>query len=348
MRKDFSNNCRTLASNDTNFEVTLCQSQSHCGQGYFLVERIDKAQCADSMRTEVSWNSRVDSLVHTYDEFGALIESNHTAVRAPVHSQLLPQDFSIDVCSTFCKPFTSESVSLMDLPLCSRIMPQQGVYLRIDETNPTKREKYKQENMGFKYIWEPLGCRFDQRFEQFDNTTCLSARPYSVSLQGDSHLRALWYALDARLTGSTASSGSILRLDEHQHSRYLDATRLSNKLDVQDDGTTVAESSGSTNSLRVQYVSRAHLDNLVDSANHVFAYDEEWGGTLAEMEQDGNDAIVLASGHWLARGFWAGGHFTLERFEDMVEYAMGRLMLMDTRRNTARGKDPWHLVWFGE
>ncbi|KAJ3383613.1 hypothetical protein HDU84_003472, partial [Entophlyctis sp. JEL0112] len=235
----------------------------------------------------------------------------------------------------------------MDLPLCSRIMPQQGVYLRIDETNPTKREKYKQENMGFKYIWEPLGCRFDQRFEQFDNTTCLSARPYSVSLQGDSHLRALWYALDARLTGSTASSGSILRLDEHQHSRYLDATRLSNKLDVQDDGTTVAESSGSTNSLRVQYVSRAHLDNLVDSANHVFAYDEEWGGTLAEMEQDGNDAIVLASGHWLARGFWAGGHFTLERFEDMVEYAMGRLMLMDTRRNTARGKDPWHLVWFG-
>ncbi|KAJ3225567.1 hypothetical protein HDU81_007785 [Chytriomyces hyalinus] len=54
--KDFSLNCRVISPQVKGFEIKLCESMRECGQGYFLLKRLDKAQCTNAMARRISWD----------------------------------------------------------------------------------------------------------------------------------------------------------------------------------------------------------------------------------------------------------------------------------------------------
>ncbi|KAI8827451.1 hypothetical protein BJ741DRAFT_714371 [Chytriomyces cf. hyalinus JEL632] len=59
--KDFSRNCRVVAAKVGGFEVKLCESMRECGQGYFLLKRLDKAHCDKAMARSISWDYEFDA-----------------------------------------------------------------------------------------------------------------------------------------------------------------------------------------------------------------------------------------------------------------------------------------------
>ncbi|KAJ3200095.1 hypothetical protein HDU82_009188 [Entophlyctis luteolus] len=407
MSKDFAGDCdmRQVESQDRNFKVTLCASRTLCGQGYFLVERVDKKTCDAAISSKVySPNTAANDyfknhlgpdafhlifdgperaaptmwhhlgncvyklpyrlvntghyslhLVHTYEKFAAVDEANHVNYPTPVFSPLL-NNFELSVCP-HCVKFTSASVWKMhqDLPLCSRTAPQQGVFLRMaEEGQRTRREKYKFENYGHPYIWEPLGCRFDQLFELGDNSTCISQRDYTVAMQGDSHTRVLWFLTDLRLKGSKEPLEKNLK-HHYIRSKYYDLNAMepnvTNYIDLNEDGVYLGveedDSRLPMSGVDLEYCSRTHMNDWIESSKYVMQWDESTSETVGEREQDKNDAIVLSVGQWPASGIWAGGHYTLEHYEDMVEYGMHRLELSNHRRVSMKEKKPWDVIWFG-
>ncbi|KAI8620459.1 hypothetical protein BC830DRAFT_1099302 [Chytriomyces sp. MP71] len=58
--KDFSSSCK-LVKQLPNFEVTLCQSMRECGQGYFLIKRLDLAKCNAFMARSIAWEPKFDA-----------------------------------------------------------------------------------------------------------------------------------------------------------------------------------------------------------------------------------------------------------------------------------------------
>ncbi|KAI8836089.1 hypothetical protein BJ741DRAFT_198564 [Chytriomyces cf. hyalinus JEL632] len=54
--KDFSLNCRVISPQVYGFEIKLCQSMRECGQGYFLLKRLNKAQCTKALARSISWD----------------------------------------------------------------------------------------------------------------------------------------------------------------------------------------------------------------------------------------------------------------------------------------------------
>ncbi|TPX78526.1 hypothetical protein CcCBS67573_g00230 [Chytriomyces confervae] len=59
--KDFSRNCRVVAAKVGGFEIKLCESMRECGQGYFLIKRLDKAHCDKAMARSISWDYEFDA-----------------------------------------------------------------------------------------------------------------------------------------------------------------------------------------------------------------------------------------------------------------------------------------------
>ncbi|ORY49803.1 hypothetical protein BCR33DRAFT_847081 [Rhizoclosmatium globosum] len=62
--KDFSDNCRDVPvapSYESMFSVNLCESKTHCGQGYFLIERKDLYECYEEFNQLLSHNEQLDA-----------------------------------------------------------------------------------------------------------------------------------------------------------------------------------------------------------------------------------------------------------------------------------------------
>ncbi|KAJ3066900.1 hypothetical protein HDU99_003700, partial [Rhizoclosmatium hyalinum] len=141
------------------------------------------------------------NLVHTFDSFEALVEVGDPDLRV-VYDKILV-DYKMDVCDASCQSFTAKRIESMrpTLPLCSRTEPQQGVYLRMNFE--TDRETRKFDFHKYFYIAEPLGCKYDQRFELEDFATLGKChnKNNSILLHGDSHLRVSTQTIDARLAG---------------------------------------------------------------------------------------------------------------------------------------------------
>ncbi|KAJ3211861.1 hypothetical protein HDU82_004675 [Entophlyctis luteolus] len=405
MAKDFVGDCemRSVESMNQNFKITLCASKTLCGQGYFLVERINKTVCDAALAGAKMYSPNAAAneffkhnigpdafhlifdgperaaptmwhhlgncvyklpyrlvntgqyslhLVHTYEQFAAVDEANHISYPTPVFLPLLTS-FELNVCP-HCTRFTSAAVWKMhkSLPLCSRTEPQQGVYLRMaQEGLRTSREQYKFQNYGHPYIWEPLGCRFDQLFELGDNTTCLSTSNYTVSMEGDSHSRVLWLLTDLRLRGSKQALEQNIKY-HYLRSKYFDSTKMksgeSNSVEMSEDGMASADDHRlQLPHLDFEYATRTHLNDWVDSGKYVTEGDGDLLESQAERDKDKNDAIVLSAGHWPASGVWAGGHFNIPQYESFVEYAMQRVEWSNHRRASLKKKDRWDIIWFG-
>ncbi|KAI9337814.1 hypothetical protein BDR26DRAFT_863600 [Obelidium mucronatum] len=400
--KQFATNCRDVALTKEYkpvFSVSLCESESHCGQGYFVVTRKDLHSCKKAFDQVLSNNEQLDSflktrigpdafhmifdgperaspsmwhqispcvyklpyrltnpgtyklqLIHSHTDFAAVDEVTNKWPQV-ILKNILPDTFSLSVCPK-CKPFTAKSLSLQQLPLCSRQLPNQGVYLK--STLETEREKYKFENYKKGYIWVPLGCRYDQLFELDTLSDCHATRNFSMLMYGDSHNRVLWDAVDVRLAGSKRHLGKNPKDGDRDAWFYQDRmTGLGHSGDGNLNGRDYvlrnsildkkAHKVTSLNRTRIRHLWGNYLQKLVfdhgdwDDAKKVVALDKE----LAEF-----DVFEFDWGHWGSGPEKNNGHFTVERYLDHLELASDYLVQINTRRNRL-GLEPLVVIWQG-
>ncbi|KAJ3209142.1 hypothetical protein HDU82_001330 [Entophlyctis luteolus] len=298
------------------------------------------------------------TILLAYEQFRGFSEIGDDWPQTSMDS-ILPNDFVIDICSDICAPFTSKQVSEdFSLPICSRTEPQQGVYLPI--SNETVRERKYESMYGHKYIWEPLGCRFDQRFESRGNDSCLNLRDFALKIYGDSQIRGAWFALDARLSGvdepvlnnikwerAFAKFFNPADIDKNKYpnltSKIEEAFR---KGEIEHNDTQLAEQDprallkGVT--LGLEFWS--HMEGFTDVK--YFRDHKEGKGTPIEIELAPYDAVVFNGAHWPSAGQWQGGHFTTERYVRLIEYAATYMQEIGERR-PSEGYKPIDFVWFG-
>ncbi|KAJ3221427.1 hypothetical protein HDU81_010645, partial [Chytriomyces hyalinus] len=60
--KDFSASCKQIGS-ENGFNTTMCTSQRFCGQGYMIVERLDKQSCDAAFNQTISADAGFDQYV---------------------------------------------------------------------------------------------------------------------------------------------------------------------------------------------------------------------------------------------------------------------------------------------
>ncbi|KAJ3073325.1 hypothetical protein HDU98_001807 [Podochytrium sp. JEL0797] len=383
-------------------------------------------------------------LRHAYEKFKAISEVGDEWPQ-PVFEALVEEGFELNVCPE-CPSFSAKMLEAEvnhDLPLCSRTEPQQGVYLKM--TMETEREVYKFKNYG-----EPLGCRFDQRFEMHTNSTCHSSRNQSIGITGDSHGRVLTLALDQRLSGNTDGLYRNVKY-HHIHTRYYnpeevkevgvearveydltrrrrrrdgeggeegagssgmerdetrqqqvilipsidepvkvsettepdpiesypvdipreshqdppsEETELESSFPVEPDSSEIPAESDqepipelppvsepptdpfqSLSSTEVEYNYLEHLNLLTDPSSYR-NFDNFLQASQTEQTLLKYDSLVLNVGHWPASGPWAGGHFTLERYTDLLESAASFLDTIQLRRKI-HGRQPLRVIWMG-
>ncbi|KAJ3024253.1 UNVERIFIED_CONTAM: hypothetical protein HDU68_008263 [Siphonaria sp. JEL0065] len=356
--KDFSDNCKQVSlvkEYKTVFDVNLCESRTHCGQGYFLVSRKDMKACETEFGQILSNNEQLD----------AYLKKNVGPVEyfllwpEVILKNILPETFELDVCSTAaCKSFSAKSLEKMKLPLCSRELPNQGVYLKM--TLETERETYKFDNYKKGYIWAPLGCKYDQLFELDSLSTCHTKRNYSMLMYGDSHNRVLWDAVDVRLAGSKRHLGKNPKDGDRDAWFHEDRmTGLGHSGDGKFAGREYAlrpfvkekmnkdkkyvHNVMSLNHTRIRHLWGNYLQKLVhdhgewDDAKKVVALDKE----LAEY-----DVFEFDWGHWGSGPEKNNGHYTVERFLDHLEVASDYLVQINTRRGRL-GVKPLTVIWQG-
>ncbi|ORY51793.1 hypothetical protein BCR33DRAFT_761825 [Rhizoclosmatium globosum] len=366
--KDFSTNCKKLDYLDPgNFTVQLCMSKRFCGQGYFVVSRVDKEQCQRDMKIQVSRTPKFDKyvkdeigpdtfmlifdgperaapamwrhlgncdykipfrltnpglftlkLLHTSEKFRPFNELNDDWAIMTL-TPLLPPNYTLDVCSSHCEPFTSHNIHTKiheTLPLCSRTDPTQGVFLRM--TGETARERLYAKGYNHTYIYEPLGCRFDQLFTLHRNDSCLSKRNNYIRILGDSQTRALWHAMEARLSGTEEPVLKNVKSENYQawRTKYFNHADLAAYPDVLasvqagNNGFEGGDPRNSLNGTTLDY----------EGANHL-----EWFYSRAEeMEQRmaTYDALIVNAGHWQASGYSSGvfGRYTTEGYAKFLDY----------------------------
>ncbi|KAI9349720.1 hypothetical protein BDR26DRAFT_915394 [Obelidium mucronatum] len=276
-------------------------------------------------------------LFHVHDSFLAVnevMEGWHN----PLFKPLLPDDTQLDVCQHHCSPFTAKKLELEinpSLPLCSRTEPQQGVYLRMTEETP--REVARMKAFGHPYTWEPLGCRFDQRFEEHSNSSCHSKQSQFVGIFGDSHTRVLTMGLSDRLGGSL---GGVPRNIKYFHiqSKFFNPQDLKAHpnaspvlgLDLEKagrrDDDAIPQMYKGLKSTDIEYKYYEFINRFVDTTSYRGWNDEQ---KMDEAEMD-----ILS------------GHFNTERYVDVLESVVSFLQWINSRRHL-KNKKPIEFTWLG-
>ncbi|KAJ3063402.1 hypothetical protein HDU98_000789, partial [Podochytrium sp. JEL0797] len=285
------------------------------------------------------------SLYLAWESFRAVRESTHDWGQ-PTWKNMVEDKFEIDVCPE-CPKFSAKRLEEMveELPVCSRVDPQQGVYLRM--TEETERERYKLRNYGHPYTWEPLGCRFDQRFELHSNDACLNRKNTSIEFFGDSQLRGVWFGVEARLLGSKDPYNNI----KHHFLR----AKFLNPQDVKGYPETPSKIDFSEGSDELPVGTPRGLvgvDIKLRNSEHMNIFTELGmfkGGedtSPAEKELMDRDVAVLNTAQHPASGMFNGGHFTTQRYEHLLEYASDYAQFINGKR-ASYDKAPLEFIWLG-
>ncbi|KAJ3235465.1 hypothetical protein HDU78_005216 [Chytriomyces hyalinus] len=395
--KDFSRNCRIVAAEVGGFEITLCESMRECGQGYFLLKRLDKAQCDKAMARSISWDYEFDawmkkeigpdafvitfsgpqraapsdwrhmgncvykhpfrltntgnytvSIVHSHDNFEAVQEKERTWQRV-VNSEILTK-WPMDVCSRHCKPFTSDMIDKMTLPVCGRSHPTQGVYLHSVVGHMLEREQYKVENYQIPYFWHPLACKYDQLFELGSNNEC-HQKNHSIKFLGDSQVRVSWDITDRRLAGTR--DPLLHNVHEGNRQNYYYKDEAMNQYWEDGKEKPVAPDPSKHRTL-LDFAGRdGHLNWFTTEymGNHDF-----WrlGDTTVPFPETNNidrrlrefNSVLFNVGMWPMSGIRDGGHFTASRFKAMLTWAAENMMETNHRRGSM-GVEPLSFIWHG-
>ncbi|ORY50347.1 hypothetical protein BCR33DRAFT_781096 [Rhizoclosmatium globosum] len=420
----------------SNFTIQLCRSTEHCGTGLFAIERKDKAKILEKYyrdsigpdafqllfdgpqrETPAVWTHKGDclytlpfrlinpgkytvNLVHTFDSFEALVEVGDPDLRV-VYDKILV-DYKMDVCDASCQSFTAKRIESMrpTLPLCSRTEPQQGVYLRMNFE--TDRETRKFDFHKYFYIAEPLGCKYDQRFELEDFATLGKChnKNNSILLHGDSHLRVSTQTIDARLAGhagtkynpkfelihakyyppDTTITTAELTLRHHNnnvlfgdnekippHSQSLPnpprhATlrpripRTQNRLPTPRPIQPLAHQrkrrilrprqTPIPNNTEISFEFKRFLEQLVEGHPHR-GWDDNLNVNQIEATLYPYDAYVFNFAAWALQSERLGGHYTVQRFQNALDFGTDLLTRVNSLRQVHFGKKEVDVVWMG-
>ncbi|TPX75015.1 hypothetical protein CcCBS67573_g03737 [Chytriomyces confervae] len=393
--KDFSLNCRVISPQVNGFEIKLCESMRECGQGYFLLKRLDKAQCTKAMTRSISWDYEFEawmkkeigpdafvitfsgpqraapsdwrhlgncnykhpfrltntgnytvSIIHSHENFEAIQETERTWLR-PVNNHLLT-DWPMDVCSNHCKPFTSDVIEAMSLPVCNRFLATQGVYLRSVEGHMLEREKYKLENYNIPYYWHPLACKYDQLFELGSDNKC-HANNRSIKFFGDSQVRVSWDVTDRRMAGTR----DLLKYSVHEGKR-VNYYYQDQKLNLFWERGRKVPKAPSRHKQRTM-LNFAGRDGFLRWFTSEYILNQEFRGIEDKSNPETNkvdrrlkayDSVIFNVGMWPMSGIRVGGHFTAGRYKTMLAWAAENLMEVNHRRASMK-VEPLIFVWHG-
>ncbi|KAI8827449.1 hypothetical protein BJ741DRAFT_675181 [Chytriomyces cf. hyalinus JEL632] len=379
--KDFSRNCRIVAAKVGGFEIKLCESMHECGQGYFLLKRLDKAHCDKAMARSISWDYEFDawmkkevgpdafvitfsgpqraapsdwrhlgncvykhpyrltntgnytvSIVHANSNFEAIQEKDRTWLRS-VNNEILAH-WNLDVCSTHCKPFTSDMIEQMALPVCDRWYPTQGVYLQSVEGHMLEREQYKVENYRIPYF-----CRFQH------------AKNHSIKFLGDSQIRVSWDVTDRRLAGTR--DPLLNNIHEGNRTNYYFQDGAPNRY-WQEDKEKPAAQEPSKQRTMLDFAGR---DGHLNWFTAEYAGNPEFwrlGDATVQFPETNNvdrrlrefNSVLFNVGMWPMSGIRDGGHFTAGRFKAMLTWAVENMMETNHRRGSMNA-EPLTFVWHG-
>ncbi|KAI9334441.1 hypothetical protein BDR26DRAFT_988751 [Obelidium mucronatum] len=214
--KNFDNNCQLMDAHHSELSVQLCTSKVFCGQGYFLelirlveLDAYFKKQLGpDSFHVIFDGPERASSSMwkHLGDrEYKMSFRLTNTGIFKVQlihvhHSFLAVNEVMEGWHNPLMKQMLSNQTELVVCPQCSKYK--------------TPREVAGFKSHGYPYIWEPLGCRFDQRFQEHSNSSCHSKNSQFIGIFGDSHTRVLTLGLAARLGGA---SGNVLKNIKYHH-----------------------------------------------------------------------------------------------------------------------------------
>ncbi|TPX63580.1 hypothetical protein CcCBS67573_g08634 [Chytriomyces confervae] len=380
--KDFSGSCKQIGSQN-GFNTTMCMSQRFCGQGYILVERLDKELCDAAFNQTVSADAGFDQYVkervgpdsfylvfngnernapatwthiarctykipfrltnpgsysvqlfHTHENFAPINEVQPVWPKAFLNN-LVANEYTMDVCLPI---FTPKTVRNMNLPLCSRSDPQQGVYLKM--TFETERETMRHAIHQMPFICDRVN--------------------FNIGVYGDSHSRTLWNGIHSRLSANKKPLG-IFKLTEGGYRMYNPAD-MKSKLNLTDEEIQTHQSgridmSNPINKdpfnetiahLDVKYKGLTHI-NIFTDASYFQKWDSSFGksgASLTDITLFPHDAVIINVGQWAASGPGLGGHFSTKRYTDLLRYAANEIELVQQRRPSLPAK-PLDFIWLG-
>ncbi|KAJ3168055.1 hypothetical protein HK101_011688 [Irineochytrium annulatum] len=361
------------------FTLSHCMSDAHCGQGYFTIKRRDGKACDDMFARNISRDAATDawmkktigpdafyfsmdggeklapsdwrhlgqcvyklpyrtmttgnfnvSIFHTHDRFMAVDE--YFLTDRPIAGQFLLKNYTISVCP-HCAPVTHESVTntLASVPLCSRAARVQGTFL---EGTP-KGLEYRVANGG-----RPLGCRYDQMFEQGANATCHN-KNRNIIIAGDSQSRNAWDAMDSRMLSETMRpTGKKVPFDL-RYRRFNQSGMYATEV------LTPFEDSSRPDMLstRIGWFNNPFQEDFLvyhQSLNH---QDESW--TDFDDKFLRFDTFFFNGAHWHSSGPPNHGHYTLSRYKAWLNYIVENMGLFSARRGWPRNDKPMRFIWMG-
>jgi hypothetical protein len=142
-------------------------------------------------------------------------------------------------------------------------------------------------------MWEPLGCRYDQRFELSQNQSCYNTSR-RILFTGDSQLRTNWDVIDRRLSGSTLPVDKIIKLGDRLNVYH---PSLQNE-PWSEDQVAPQHSPGMAETLQIKFAWDPYLDSYINYHNSPYYAATHASGLDLWLDQ--YDSIVFETGHWLA------------------------------------------------
>ncbi|KAJ3342690.1 hypothetical protein HDU83_005975 [Entophlyctis luteolus] len=281
------------------------------------------------------------TIVHTHSEFNAIQEKRHTWQR--VINEKLLKEFPVAGCTEICRSYTVANVERMwsTLPVCDRVNPVQGVYLRSKEGSMVPREKQQYEAFKIPYFWVPVGCKFDQLFQNNDESHLCHNNNHSIKILGDSHMRIMWDVLDRRLARAGPLHDNNMQGDRTNF--YVTDAALNKAWHHADPARnapvglrTMLEFAGRDGFLRW-----FSTDYPLDPAYNAETQTNDIDRKLADF-----DVVVFNVGTWLMAAMRDGGNFSASRYRAFLVNC-AESMMEANRRRIAIGKDPLVFIWHG-
>ncbi|KAJ3230049.1 hypothetical protein HDU81_004810 [Chytriomyces hyalinus] len=350
--KDFSRNCRIVAAKVGGFEISVCESMRECGQGYFLIRRLDKAHCAKAMARSISWDYEFDAWMKREIGPDAFVVTFSGPQRAA------PSDWRHMGNCVYKHPYRLTNTGNYTVSIvhansnCEAIQEKDRTWLRSvnNELLANWHLDVCSSHCEPLQVMHPLACKYDQLFELGSNNDC-HAKNHSIKFLGDSQIRVSWDVTDRRLAGTREPLLNNVHEGSRQNYYFQDGALNqyweegkerpaspypSKKRTLLD----FAGRDGHLNWFTTEYMGNPEFWRLGD-ATMEFPETNDVDRRLIEL-----NSVLFNFGMWPMSGIRDGGHLTAGRYKAMLIWAVENMMETNHRRGSMNA-EPITFVWHG-
>ncbi|KAI9353633.1 hypothetical protein BDR26DRAFT_890105 [Obelidium mucronatum] len=166
---------------------------------------------------------------------------------------------------------------------------------------------------------------------------------------GDSQMRSQVLGLDHRLIPNNENEiphKNYLQL----HMKYYDVSEnpASNRLIISLDSNKLMNSENAyvgRNHTEITFTFMRFMDNFINTDSYTGFDDAKQAAATEEMLLN-YDKLIINHGHWAMHSYQIGGHYSVERYVDSIEYGADLIDLINRRRHIHH-KEPLDVVWNG-